>query len=218
MDLASVCLVDEPVARDEGSANIGKTPRLDHVVDDRLVVPIVGFSTQRGDRQRAVPARGPPGKTENLLESHRGAIVFMNIVELAATAAAHKGSNKPFVVVRHTESNNAADPAAPIAAPYALQEAAYASRRIAQHDGVHIADVDPDLQCARRYANPIALRAHFFLDTLPLPRREGAEVEVDGPPRALEFVMQVCCKSMSAISAVGKDKYFLGASAVEPAR
>ena len=62
-----------------------------------------------------------------------------------------------------------------VGAPEALQEATYASRRVAKHDGVHVTDVDADFQGGCRDTDAMAFSAHLFFDALPLGGRKRVQ-------------------------------------------
>jgi hypothetical protein len=164
--LTGVGIVHEPVGRYECPTDVGETSGFDHVVDDGLMVITACFGAERGRGQRSVLARCPPAETQDLLKAHRGAVVLVDVVELAAAAAVDKGPYQALVIFRRSKSNNTANITATIAAPYALQKPTYAPRWIAQDDRVNVADVDANLERGGRNAHAVALPAHLVFDAL----------------------------------------------------
>ena len=140
----------------------------------------------------------------------------MDVIDIAPASAVGQRADQAFVVLRTTKRDYPANATTSVPAPYALQESTDAPWRFAENDGVQVTDIDTDLKRGCRDAHAITSGAHRLLNALPLGCTKSPEVEVYGPPRTVEFAMEMRRQGMSPVSRVGKDQHLLGYGLVEP--
>jgi hypothetical protein len=120
------------------------------------------------------------------------------------------------IIVRAPEADHPADVRPTVSASDPLQETAYASGHLGQHDRIDVADIDADFQGRCSNADTIAIGSHLLFNALALRGRQGPKVKMYWPSRANELLVEMRRHCMRAVARVGEDEHFLRTGALKP--